>query len=142
MERRKFLMLFGVGTVASYLPVAIAACSSFLKTDAASAQSDSFLVVGTVADLDNAGQILRDTEIGSIAVVRSPDNPQNLAAVDPTCTHNGCATSWDSSSQSYNCPCHGAKFDTYGNVINGPATNSLRTYAATIQGNSVLVRRG
>ncbi|NMF60746.1 QcrA and Rieske domain-containing protein [Pseudanabaena yagii] len=140
MERRKFLMLFGVGTVASYLPVAIAACSSLLKPDAASAQSN-FLVVGTVADLDNAGQILKDTEIGTIAVVRSPDNPQNLAAVDPTCTHNGCTTSWDSSSQSYNCPCHGAKFDAYGNGISGPSRKPLRTYDATIQGNSVLVRR-
>jgi cytochrome b6-f complex iron-sulfur subunit len=99
LERRKFLMLFGVGTVASYLPVAIAACSSLLKPDAASAQSNGFLVVGPVADLDNAGQILGDTEIGFIAVVRSPDNPQNLAAVDPTCTHNGCATGWDSSNE-------------------------------------------
>ncbi len=141
MERRKFLMLFGVGTIASYLPVAIAACSSFLKADAVSAQSN-LLVLGTVADLDNAGQIVRDTEIGSVTVVRSPDNPQNLAAVDPTCTHQGCKTSWDSGSQSYNCGCHGARFDAYGNVINGPATNSLRTYAAKIQGNSVVVRRG
>ncbi|PZO35263.1 MAG: cytochrome B6 [Pseudanabaena frigida] len=141
MERRKFLMLFGVGTLASYLPVAIAACSSLLKPDAASAQSDGFLVVGTVTDLDNAGQILRDTEIGSIALVRSPDNPQNLIAVDPTCTHQGCKTNWDNNNQSYNCPCHGAKFDVYGNVINGPARNSLKTYDATIQGNSVLVRR-
>ena len=142
VERRKFLMLFGVGTVASYLPVAIAACSSLLKPDAVSAQSDGFLVVGTVADLDNAGQILRDTEIGTIAVVRSPDNPQNLVAVDPTCTHRGCMTSWDNDNQSYNCPCHGAKFDAYGNGISGLSRNPLKTYAATIRGNSVLVRKG
>jgi cytochrome b6-f complex iron-sulfur subunit len=142
VERRKFLMLFGVGTVASYLPVAIAAFSPLLKPDAASAQTDGFLVVGTVADLDNTGQILWDTEIGTIAVVRSPDNPQNLVAVDPTCTHRGCMTNWDNDNQSYNCPCHGAQFDAYGNVINGPASNSLRTYDAISQGNSVLVRRG
>lgn len=141
MERRKFLMMFGVGTVASYLPVAIAACSSLLTPDAASAQSNGFLVVGTVADLDNAGQILKDTEIGTIAVVRSPNNPQNLAAVDPTCTHRGCTTSWDNNNQSYNCPCHGAKFDAYGNGISGPSGKPLRTYDATIQGNSVLVRK-
>ena len=70
--------------------------------------------LGTVADLDNAGQILRDTEIGAIAV-------------DPTCTHRGCTTNWDNDNQSYNCPFHSAKFDAYGNVIDGPARNSLRT---------------
>jgi cytochrome b6-f complex iron-sulfur subunit len=83
--------------------------------------------LGTVADLDNAGQILRDTEIVAIAVVRSPDNPQNLVAIDPTCTHRGCTTNWDNDNQSYNYPCHGAKFDAYGNVIDGPVRNSLRT---------------
>jgi len=140
VERRKFLMLFGVGTVASYLPVAIAACSSLLNAEQASAQSDGFIVVGTVADLDNAGQILKDTAIGSVAVVRSPDNAQNLVAVNPTCTHQGCTTSWNSDDQSYNCPCHGAKFDAYGNGISGPSGTPLRTYTAAIRGNSVLVK--
>ena len=126
MDRRKFLMFFGVGTVASCLPVAIAACSSLLKVDEAFGQSDDSVVGGTVADLDNAGQIYRDnTAIGSITVVRGTG--KNLVAVDPTCTHNGCTVNWDSNTKTFNCPCHGAKYDIYGNVLGGPTNQALKT---------------
>ncbi|WP_055077746.1 ubiquinol-cytochrome c reductase iron-sulfur subunit [Pseudanabaena sp. 'Roaring Creek'] len=142
MERRKFLMLFGVGTLASYLPVAIAACSSLFKVDEAFGQSDGAVVAGTIADLDNAGQLYQDnTSIGSIAVIRSPDNPQKLLAVDPTCTHQGCTVNWDNDKKQFKCPCHGAKFNANGKVLKGPASSSLGTYNAKIQGDSVIVSK-
>lgn len=45
--------------------------------------------------------------------------------VDTTCTHMGCELRWNSSEKSWDCPCHGSRFDYKGNVIDGPALNPL-----------------
>ena len=41
------------------------------------------------------------------------------------CTHLGCAVSWNSTEQSWDCPCHGSRFDKLGHRINGPANSDL-----------------
>lgn len=43
----------------------------------------------------------------------------------PTCTHLGCKLNWNNPERSWDCPCHGSRFDERGKVLHGPAVEDL-----------------
>jgi glycine/D-amino acid oxidase-like deaminating enzyme/nitrite reductase/ring-hydroxylating ferredoxin subunit len=49
-----------------------------------------------------------------------------LKALHPVCPHAGCIVQWNSVEKSWDCPCHGARYDVDGNLLNGPAAKGLR----------------
>ncbi|MFD2327623.1 Rieske 2Fe-2S domain-containing protein [Mucilaginibacter galii] len=53
------------------------------------------------------------------------DDAGTLHTLSPTCTHAGCIVSWNGEEKSWDCPCHGARYDINGEVITGPATKGL-----------------
>jgi len=54
------------------------------------------------------------------------DEKGEIHAVDTTCTHLGCETTWNNAEKSWDCPCHGSRFSPKGYVLNGPAVRNLR----------------
>lgn len=49
-----------------------------------------------------------------------------LYCVDTTCKHMGCEVEWNSGDLTWDCPCHGSRYDYKGEVIEGPAKEGLR----------------
>lgn len=54
-----------------------------------------------------------------------------LHAVNPVCTHLKCCVEWNTAEQSWDCPCHGARYNCDGKVITGPADIALEKLMMT-----------
>ncbi len=142
MNRREFIGWVGVGSLASSLPVVIAACSQTTSQQSTTpSRPDGFQTVGTVAELNKNGQILNEkTAAGKVLVIEDPSDTNKIIAVNPTCTHAGCTVGWQKDQNAFVCPCHGSKYTSDGKVKNGPADKPLATYTAKVEGNEVLVK--
>jgi Rieske Fe-S protein len=53
------------------------------------------------------------------AVHRSENG--ELHAISAVCTHMECIVNWNNAEKTWDCPCHGSRFKTTGEVIEGPA---------------------
>jgi glycine/D-amino acid oxidase-like deaminating enzyme/nitrite reductase/ring-hydroxylating ferredoxin subunit len=60
---------------------------------------------------------------GKIAVYR--DERGTVHQHSAVCPHLYCIVNWNNTEKSWDCPCHGSRFDPYGNVVNGPAIVGL-----------------
>lgn len=49
-----------------------------------------------------------------------------LRPTKPRCPHLGCALHWNAAEHSWDCPCHGSRFDAEGKLLNNPATDDLK----------------
>ncbi|GAA4099183.1 FAD-dependent oxidoreductase [Mucilaginibacter panaciglaebae] len=59
-----------------------------------------------------------------LAVYR--DEQGNIQALSPVCTHAGCIVNFNTSEKTWDCPCHGGRYNTDGSVITGPPTKALQ----------------
>ncbi|MDI6715585.1 MAG: FAD-dependent oxidoreductase [Actinomycetota bacterium] len=53
------------------------------------------------------------------------DDKGKLYTVSSICTHLGCPVNWNNAEQTWDCTCHGSRFNINGEVIHGPATGDL-----------------
>ena len=49
-----------------------------------------------------------------------------LRPTAPRCPHLGCALHWNRQERSWDCACHGSRFDEKGKVLNNPATDDMK----------------
>lgn len=98
-----------------------------------------------VENVDNVVQYMKDTpwnvDADSLREIKSGEgkiiekDQQKLAVhrdesgkthvVSAVCTHMKCVVAWNQSERSWDCPCHGSRFDIGGKVIEGPAMTAL-----------------
>lgn len=89
-------------------------------------QYTHWLTPGDVGNVD-------DIEPGSGAVIRRgihkiaayKDDAGHVTECSAVCTHLYCIVDWNDMEKTWDCPCHGSRFDAYGKVISGPAIEDL-----------------
>lgn len=99
----------------------------FLKENInVAAQFKDFVTPGEVKDpmevTPGTGKIMRKG-ISKVAVYCDQDGVRHQCSA--VCTHLGCVVHWNEVESSWDCPCHGSRFDPFGRVITGPATKDL-----------------
>lgn len=120
-DRREFLSIATLAGVAAIL----AACGESttgpgtITPGPASidVKLSDFPSLGSVGGIAAVGTVL----LSPVAIVRTGQS--SYLALSRVCTHQGCVISL--ASNGFTCPCHGSRYDTQGNVLNGPATRAL-----------------
>jgi glycine/D-amino acid oxidase-like deaminating enzyme/nitrite reductase/ring-hydroxylating ferredoxin subunit len=91
------------------------------------AQYADLVTPGEVDSIDDIahgdGRIVR-TGLSKAAVYR--DNDGVIHSMSAVCPHLGCIVAWNSAEKTWDCPCHGSRYDRLGEVINGPANTALQ----------------
>jgi glycine/D-amino acid oxidase-like deaminating enzyme/nitrite reductase/ring-hydroxylating ferredoxin subunit len=76
-----------------------------------------------VADVPRGGGALVRRGLKLFAV--HVDEGGRLHECSAVCPHLGCIVQWNGAEKTWDCPCHGSRFDTDGRVIHGPAVSGL-----------------
>jgi cytochrome b6-f complex iron-sulfur subunit len=67
---------------------------------------------------------------------------QGLVALYQRCVHLGCRVPWCQTSQWFECPCHGSKYNRVGEKKAGPAPRGLDRFAIIVGGDSLTINTG
>lgn len=78
----------------------------------------------TVAELKRGHGAIVDTPEGKAGVYKTEEG--KVCQVDIVCPHMGCELAWNPDERSWDCPCHGSRFDWEGNLLDGPAQEGIR----------------
>jgi cytochrome b6-f complex iron-sulfur subunit len=138
LERRKFIIqagsLLGIGIVAAAVPGLITSCQ----------KSENPVNTGVQKEVDITQYPELQNDFGAVKVSFTGQN-ENMPVliirksaglfmvITSKCTHQGCEVNVpDPVAKTISCPCHGSKFsEVDGSVINGPASQSLRTITSS-----------
>lgn len=81
------------------------------------------------AKKEYAGGVLDGMEAGVVALYQK-------------CVHLGCRVPWCSSSQWFECPCHGSKYNRVGEKVGGPAPRGLDRFGVSVNNGNVVIDTG
>jgi Rieske Fe-S protein len=98
--------------------------------------SENLNVARQYADLVMPGEVDSPDDIppGEGAVIRRGlhklavyrDDSGEIHERSAVCVHLGCIVAWNSKEKTWDCPCHGSRFDACGKVFQGPANSDLK----------------
>lgn len=65
-------------------------------------------------------------EINGQKVAAYKDNDGKILTLSPVCRHMGCIVGWNSNDKTWDCPCHGSRYEADGTLKGGPAQKNLK----------------
>jgi cytochrome b6-f complex iron-sulfur subunit len=98
------------------------------------AEARTYLSAFPVAEIDKAKAVY--------AASLLPGMESGLVALYQRCVHLGCRVPWCKSSQWFECPCHGSKYNRVGEKKGGPAPRGLDRFPVLVAGGTVAIDTG
>ena len=77
----------------------------------------------SISEIENDNASIMKIDGENIGIYK--DKNGKLYAVSPVCTHLGCLLTWNNIDKTWDCPCHGSRFDYTGRNIYEPAIKDL-----------------
>jgi glycine/D-amino acid oxidase-like deaminating enzyme/nitrite reductase/ring-hydroxylating ferredoxin subunit len=88
-----------------------------------------FVDLVTPGDVDSVNEIKPGSGAiirrGAFKVAAYRDEAGQVHERSAICRHLGCVVDWNSLEKTWDCPCHGSRYDALGQVIQGPANADL-----------------
>jgi menaquinol-cytochrome c reductase iron-sulfur subunit len=153
LDRREFLSIatFGIGGLISAV-LGIPAVAYVLGPVLRRTDTEDWIQLGSVSKVElgvptlfkaklekQTGWIVTEKEL-SVYVLT--DNGRDFVAMSNICTHLGCRVRWIGDQEEFFCPCHNARFNQAGEVLDGPPPAPLDRYEVKVEEDQIYIFGG
>jgi cytochrome b6-f complex iron-sulfur subunit len=136
VDRRRFLN--GAWKTLGVVLIAEGVWTSYDLLNPEAAAGGGVIDAGPVGDFEQEGSVAYFLN-GRFYVT---NHQGGLRALYQKCPHLGCRVPFCSSSQQFECPCHGSVYNVIGEYLQGPAPRGMDRFEIRIQGGRVMVDTG
>ncbi len=134
ISRRKLIFYAWIGAAAIVMGELIGGTFAFLWPRRKQGKAENVFIAGKVTDLKVGEVILFRKE--KAFIVRTDGGFLAMSAI---CPHLHCIVTWNEVLKKFECPCHGAKFNPLGEVLEGPPPRPLDLYKLQIVAGNLVI---
>jgi cytochrome b6-f complex iron-sulfur subunit len=134
ISRRRFMAYAWIGAAVIVLAELIGGTFAFLWPRRRGPKVETVFIAGKVADF-KAGEVVPFRKEKAF-VLRTEGG---FLAISAICTHLSCIVNWNELHKKFECPCHGAKFNALGEVLDGPPPRPLDLYKLQVVEGKIVV---
>jgi len=134
ISRRSLMTYAWIGAAALVIGELVGGTLAFLWPRRRQAKGETLFVAGKVTDFKVAEVIPFRKE--KAFVVRTDGG---FLAISAICPHLHCIVNWNEVLKKFECPCHGAKFNPLGEVLEGPPPRPLDLYKLQITAGTLVI---
>ena len=136
ISRRRLIAYAWMGAAAIVMGELIFGTFAFLWPRRKGPKVETVFIAGKVTDF-KVGEIIPFRKERTF-ILRTEGGFLAMSAI---CTHLSCVVNWNEMLKKFECPCHGAKFNLNGEVLEGPPPRPLDLYKLQLVAGNVVVDR-
>lgn len=130
MERRKFIRVCGSVVIGTAVGAGMfSSCTPIYYAHFKTSENELIVPLGEfyINEEKERNFVLLNTEFSKYPICIFKQSDEDFTASLMQCTHKGCEVNVDGNQ--FSCPCHGSEFSYTGEVLEGPATEPLKTFS-------------
>lgn len=135
VDRKEFIKWISFGAVCGGMFPILEGCATYRYVDAE--VEESVLRVGKKVFREGESFVLLRNPRSASPIYLRKAKEDSYRAVLLECTHKQCTV--NPAGNRLACPCHGSRYDTEGNVLEGPARRNLFTYRVTTDSDHIYI---
>ena len=136
ISRRRLMAYAWIGAAAIVMGELMFGTFAFLWPRRKGPKVETVFIAGKVTDF-KVGEVIPFRKERAF-ILRTEGG---FLAISAVCTHLHCIVNWNEMLKKFECPCHGAKFNRNGEVLEGPPPRALDLYKLQIVAGNVVVDR-